>query len=335
MVFKNFKLNFNYSILRKYSRILSDYLNMLTRVVSFVFFANYFVGLLAVALSIETVFQLGLPLNSPFYYLLLFFATVFYYTVAYSIPATHQVSDNPRTEWYRLHARFIQTSQMVLLCICVVIVVLFFIRYDDGIVRVPVYFWLLATVFPLAALLYYGLLPKSFIDLNLRRTGWFKAFVIGFVWAGCVNLFPVIMLAAERGISVQQPGLMLWLFAKNWMFCTVNAIMFDIKDYDDDANIELKTFAVRFGLKNTISYILVPILMLGLLSFLIFAINRGFPFITIVLNLVPFICLLLVAFSLQKPRKILYYLIVIDGLLLVKAICGIAGSYFAEFHKLL
>ena len=63
-------------------------------------------------------------------------------------------------------------------------------------------------------------------------------------------------------VPVAEPLLMLWLFVKNWMFCTVNAIMFDMKDYEDDANIELKTFAVRMGLRNTIYYILVPLLLM-------------------------------------------------------------------------
>lgn len=303
---------------------------MLTRFVSFVFFANYFVGLLAVALSVETVFQLNLPLNSWLYYILLFSATVFYYTIAYSGPVTDKISDNPRTEWYRLHATFIRRTQIVFLFICVATVLWFLVNYFSKILELPVYFWLLASTVPVAAILYYGLLPQSFIAFNLRRTGWFKAFVIGFVWAGCVNLFPLVMIKIEKDISISEPVLMLWLFAKNWMFCTANAIMFDIKDYEDDANMQLKTFAVRFGLRKTIFYVLVPLMLAGMLSFLIFAIYRDFTFVTILFNLIPFACMLLVAFSLQKPKRILYYLIVIDGLLLVKAVCGIAGSFFAK-----
>ncbi|MCE6990364.1 UbiA family prenyltransferase [Dyadobacter sp. CY323] len=298
------------------------------RIVAFLFFANYFVGFLAVALSVETVFQLGLPRNSFAYYILLFSATVFYYTFAYSVPETQLVSDNPRTEWYRQHARFIRKSQLVFLGICALSGCWILQKNFARIVELPFYYWLLLILIPLAALLYYGLTPESFFRINLRRTGWWKAFVIGFVWAGCVNLFPITMLRIEHDISIQEPALMLWLFMKNWMFCTVNAIMFDIKDYEDDANIELKTFAVRFGLTHTIFRILVPLLLTGLTAFLIFAFNRGFSLPTILLNLVPFICLLIVAFQLQRPRKILYYLIVIDGLLLVKAASGIVGSFF-------
>lgn len=298
--------------------------------IAFIFFANYFVGFLAVALSLETAFQLNMPLNSALYYFLLFAVTVFYYTIAYAVPVQPDVSANPRTEWYRQHYPFIRASQAVLFVGCVVMSSWYGFRNFEGILNLPLHYWLILSTIPMAALLYYGLIPKSVISFNLRRTGWFKAFVIGFVWAGCVNLFPVAALKIERGITVSEPWLMLWLFTKNWMFCTVNAIMFDMKDYEDDANIELKTFAVRMGLRNTIYLILVPLLLIGLVSFLTFAMFRGFGLATILLNMVPFVCLLAVAFSLQRPRSILFYLIVIDGLLLVKAVCGIAGSLFVN-----
>lgn len=301
---------------------------MVKKIVSFVFFANYFVGLLAVALSLETMFQLGLPFNAVPYYILIFCATVFYYTIAYSIPPGSTFSSNPRTEWYRTHYRFTRVSQYVLFTICAGIAGWLLIRDFNKLLHLPVANWLLIFSIPTAAILYYGLLPKSIISFNLRHTGWLKAFVIGFVWAGFVNVFPITMLRIEQDIVVHEPIFMFWLFVKNWMFCTVNAIMFDMKDYADDANIQLKTFAVRMGLGNTIVYVLVPLSLIGLFSFLAFAYFRHLSGPSIILNMLPFVCLLSVAFALQKPKSVLFYLIVIDGLLLLKAICGIAGSFF-------
>ncbi|TDE16635.1 UbiA family prenyltransferase [Dyadobacter psychrotolerans] len=299
-----------------------------SRIIQFVFFANYFVGLLAVALSVETVFQLEFPHNSPVYYVLLFSATVMYYTYAYSGAAGSAVSANPRTEWYRNHRDFIKQSQKILFLICLISVSVIFFRYYTEIFSMPLAYWLMLSTIPLAAVLYYGLLPSSF---NLRNTGWFKAFVIGFVWAGCVNILPVTMLRIEHGIYIADPGFMLWLFIKNWMFCTVNAIMFDIKDYEDDANKQLKTFVVRIGLRKTIFYVIIPLLLIGVLSLLIFTHYKNFKPLTIAFNLIPFLSLLFVAYSLQRPKRILYYLIVIDGLLLVKAICGISGMVLMRY----
>ena len=302
---------------------------MLNKIVRFIFFGNYFVGILAVALTIEATYQLRLPFNSLNYYLLLFLAPTIYYTYAYNKVSNQPSATNPRTQWYFEHKKIIGWSQILLFVCCIFLSLNLLYQNYLHILNLPVIYWLAIIVIVIAGALYYGLLPRSFLKFNLRNTGWLKAFVIGFVWACCANVLPLIMLKIETGIGYHDSVLWAWLFIKNWMFCTVNAIMFDMKDYEDDANIELKTFAVRMGLKNTVFYVLVPLLLIGLFSFLTFSVYRHFSLLTILLNLVPFVCLLIVAFSLQRPRKILYYLIVIDGLLLVKAICGIAGTFFS------
>jgi 4-hydroxybenzoate polyprenyltransferase len=101
--------------------------------------------------------------------------------------------------------------------------------------------------------------------------------------------------------------------------------MFDIKDYAADHNKQLKTFVVQVGLRKTIFTILIPLTLIGLASFIVFAIATHFPLQRILINIIPFIALIVVAYSLHERKKILYYLAVIDGLMLVKAACGIAG----------
>lgn len=298
------------------------------KIVEFIFFGNYFIGVLAVALSLESAFQLQIDFNSTLYYLLLFLGTVMYYTYAYSGISSVTKSVNPRTLWYARHHVFIKWSQPVLLGCCLVLASIFLIDYYQNILKLPVFYWLVLLSILSAAVLYYGLLPKSFIKVNLRNTGWFKAFIIGFVWACCVNLLPLVVLQIERGSYFVDPVFATWLFIKNWMFCTVNAIMFDIKDYEDDSNHQLKTFVVRYGLKHTIFFVLIPLLIVGVISLLLFAHYRHFKPLVVCFNLVPFILMLVVARSMLRAKNILYYLVVIDGLLLIKALCGIAGTHF-------
>jgi len=298
------------------------------RIIKFIFFGNYFIGFLAIVLSLETSFQLRLHFNSFVYYLLLFCGTVMYYTYAYAGTPVFQMQANPRSEWYRQHAGFVKFSQVILFVVTVLSGIFIVIKHWHNILKMPLQYWLAGAFIPIAALLYYGLLPRSFIKLNLRNTGWLKAFVIGFVWACAVGLLPVIMLQIERGSYFADPVLQVWLFIKNWMFCTVNAIMFDLKDYADDSNKQLKTFVVRFGLRKTIFFVLIPLLLIGFFSMVAFAQYRHFSWIPLAFNLMPFILLLMVAYSMHRPKKILYYLIVIDGLLLVKAVCGILGMQF-------
>jgi 4-hydroxybenzoate polyprenyltransferase len=203
-----------------------------------------------------------------------------------------------------------------------------FIHDYRNALSMPVVYWLVIGVILLSSLLYYGLLPRSLFRLNLRNTGWLKAFVIGFVWAGCVSLVPLVVLQMEGTKETVDPILAAGLFIKNWMFCTVNAIMFDLKDYEDDSNKQLKTFAVRFGIHRTISAVIIPLSVVGALSVFGFAWYRHFGLIPVFINLIPFILLLLVSYSMHRPRSIFYYLIVIDGLVLVKALCGILAMQF-------
>jgi 4-hydroxybenzoate polyprenyltransferase len=157
-----------------------------------------------------------------------------------------------------------------------------------------------------------------------------KAFVIGFEWAACVSLLPIVMLQLERTDYVADPIVVIWLFIKNWMFCTVNAIMFDMKDYEDDSNHQLKTFVVRYGLRNTILFVLTPLCLVGIFFTIVFAVYRHFTLLPIAFNVLPFLLLLLVTYSMQRQKNIFFYLIVIDGLVFVKAICGIIGMTFVH-----
>ena len=105
--------------------------------------------------------------------------------------------------------------------------------------------------------------------------------------------------------------------------------MFDIKDYADDYNRELKTFVVKNGLRKTIFYILLPLSIAGLGSFWIYSFIEDFSTMKILLNTIPFIAMMAVAYSMHRRKSILYYLILIDGLMLLKAACGsVAMIYF-------
>jgi len=303
---------------------------MWNRIIKFIFFGNYFVGILGIALSLETAFQLRIPFNSITYYALFFCSIVMYYTYAYDKPLQSFSESNPRSVWYMQHSGFIKYSQWFLLIVCMVLGLILLINDHNNLLQLPFQYWLVILAMFLSAILYYGLLPRSFFKLNLRNTGWIKAFVIGFVWAGSVSLLPIIVLQLERGYYHVDPVIAFGLFIKNWMFCTVNAIMFDMKDYADDSNHQLKTFVVRFGLRRTIFFILIPLCLIGIFFLFSFARYRHFGFLPVFFNLIPFLLLLIVAYSMQRQKKILYYLVVIDGIIFVKAICGIVAMQFVH-----
>jgi 4-hydroxybenzoate polyprenyltransferase len=178
------------------------------------------------------------------------------------------------------------------------------------------------------AALYYGINLPILATKNLRQLGWLKPFVIGFVWAAMVTAYPIIYNNIIHNTTYYINLLSTLFFIKNFMFVTVLCIMFDIKDYAADHNQQLKTFVVRVGLRKTIFYIIIPLSIIGLSTFILFSTLSQFPLLRILINTIPFLLLISVAYSLHRRKSILYYLAIIDGLLLIKSICGITAMLY-------
>ncbi len=288
-----------------------------------VFYGNHFYGVCAVALSVEASLQQGVALNSIFYYVLLYAGIVLFYMQAY-LGEINPKTLNRRSQWYLKNNSLVKNTQAIFAIIVVGIGIYFATNYFNRLQHLSILQWAEALVFPIIALLYYGISFNVF-QLNLRQTGWMKPFFIGFSWAGVVTIYPLLFNQLETGVIHQLSLYGFFLFIKNWMFITVLSIMFDIKDYAADHNRQLKTFVVRIGLRKTIFYIIIPLSVIGFISYIAFVSALHFPLARIAINTIPFILLIRVAWSMHQRKSILYYLAVIDGLMLVKAICGITG----------
>jgi hypothetical protein len=291
------------------------------------FFANYFYGICAVTLSIEAALQQSFSLNEPLYYIFIFFSTVLFYTKAYI--NEHGVSEqNPRSNWYFHHRKRIKFSQISISLLLLIISIRWLFIYWDAFLNIQFKEILLFISFPITGLLYYGIGNKQH-DISLRKIGWLKPFCIGFVWAGLVTIYPILFYQITKSDSYTFTLIGVLLFIKNLMFVTMLCILFDIKDYAMDSNKQIKTLVVETGLRKTIFSFVIPLTIIGLGLFLAYGMTHQFSYVKILLNTIPFLLLILVSRSMHKPKSILYYLILIDGLMLVKACCGIiAMKYF-------
>lgn len=291
-----------------------------------VFYSNAFYGLCAVALSVEAALQQHTPLNSFLYFAFIFLATGVYYTHPYvrRCPA----SNNPRTNWYNRHYNFIKKHQLISIVLLTGLLVWFMAGHSQLIFSIGGTGWLLFAVFPVAAALYYGF---GFLNtrFNIRSIGWLKPFIIGFIWAGLVTIYPVLFYNMLHKLPYALSEVGVLLFLKNFMFISVLCIMFDIKDYAVDYISRLKTFVVKSGLRRTIFYVLLPLVITGLITFILYAVMHNFSPVRVLLNCIPFVLLAAIVWSLRLRRSLLYYLSVVDGLMLIKAVCGaIAIIYF-------
>jgi hypothetical protein len=302
----------------------------LKSIVKNIFFGNYFYGVCVLALLLESSFQQGINLLHPTFYVLLFLSTIVYYTNAY-IRINNPESVNPRISWYTKYAKTILYLQYtyIVLCIFLLLYYAYYLFYKQHLTHLIFFFNLIYLIpFALAAALYYGLSANGIGKHNIRKIGWLKPIIIGFTWAGVTTIFPFVFNSMEFNQLIVFSNTIILLFIKNMMFVITLAIMFDIKDYASDYNHELKTFVVRYGLRKTIFCILLPLCIVGLGSFIVVAQLKDFSAIKIILNIIPFLALFYIAYSMIKRRSILYYLIIIDGLLLLKGVCGSLSMLF-------
>jgi hypothetical protein len=211
--------------------------------------------------------------------------------------------------------------------ILLVSVIYFLSKYWSAVLSLLFYEWIMILVFPAVGVSYYGFKTESG-KYNVRKIGWLKPFIIGFVWAGLVTVYPILFYNIMHRLHYQFNWIGTLLFLKNFMFITILCIMFDIKDYAVDYIKCLRTFVVKAGLRKTIFSILSPLSLLGLLSFICYAVMHDFPLMRILLNVLPFLLLIFVIWSLSRRRPLLYYLVVVDGLMLIKAVCGTIGVVY-------
>ncbi|MFN3299371.1 MAG: UbiA family prenyltransferase [Sediminibacterium sp.] len=291
------------------------------------FYGNYFYAICAVALSIECSLQLGLPLNNIFYYLLLSFATVLYYTHAYYIEIKgNHINLNERTAWYLRNKKKIEGSQLIFTFLIAIISLLMVNGLQPHFSKVNFKSWLLLFTFLLMGIAYYKHMHPFWGNWGLRNHGLIKPLVIGLVWAGAVSFSPVFFYDLSYPGQDKSLELLTWLlFIKNWLFISILCILFDIKDYANDANQQLKTWVVQFGLKKTLYWVIYPMTILSILAYWIFAIGQDFSIFNILFNSLPYLLLITVCTYMHQRKSILYYLAIIDGLMLVKAICGITS----------
>jgi 4-hydroxybenzoate polyprenyltransferase len=291
------------------------------------FFSNYFYGICAVGLSIEASLQQQIPLNGFLYYFLIFITTILYYAYPY-IRKTTMPTTNPRTIWYNEHYQLMRWNQIIITIILSVALAIFLKDHVGEVLNMTGRQWTMFLVFPIVGALYYGS-NSSMGKYNLRRIGWLKPFVIGFTWAGLVTVYPGLFHTVIKEVEY-SPGLVgLFLFIKNLMFVTLLCILFDVKDFASDRLYRMRTFVVRLGLRKTIVYLLLPLALIGLATFIGYAATHQFNWMKVVLNAIPFLLLIAVAVSLlRRRRSLLYYLIVVDGLMLAKAVCGIIAMLY-------
>src|SRR5436190_9831509 len=133
-----------------------------------IFFGNYFYGLCAIGLALEASLQQRISIPSAAFFSFIFFTTVWFYTEAYRTEVPPKTG-NERTAWYFNNRNNIAVSQWIYILIASALFLAFIIKYGTTVRQLTWLHYALFAVFPLAGMLYYGL-----VNIRLRDIGWLK-----------------------------------------------------------------------------------------------------------------------------------------------------------------
>jgi 4-hydroxybenzoate polyprenyltransferase len=292
------------------------------RFISF-FFGNYFYAVCIAALCIASFAQLGHQHIPILFVALAAAATVYYYNHSYLLESIDD-APNQRTIWVREHAGRIKKIQKLLFVFLLVGGSYELYTLYPGIQLLEPIDFLYCCLIGLGSFLYY-FDNKKYPFINLRSYGLLKPVVIGCIWAGVGIYAPYLYLKLSQQHYTGMSYLPI-LFVSNVLYISVIAVLFDIKDFESDANKQMKTLVVRIGLTKTINWFVVPLGALILLATLRYSYLHQFTGYQILLNTIPLILLISVSYQMHQRKSILYYLAIIDGLIVVKAACGLIAT---------
>lgn len=288
------------------------------------FYSNVYLGVIAVVLCIETNVVSGLSLNYIPFYILIFLCTWIYYTRIY-VKSIGAVNLNDRTTWYRARITTIISALRSALFLTAALLLFIVFRNRNTIISLTGLQFTLIFTFPFLAA-WYTFSPRILNVKKIRQSGLIKPFIVGFTWAGCVTFYPIFLWQIQKGqhdLPPLFPSFFLWF--QNFILFSTNAIIFDIKDYHTDAGFRLNTFPVKLGIQRTIRFIILPLFVLNIAAFTGFQIRQHFSIYQSLIQVIPYLIFLVIIFKLPRQKPLLYYLAAVDGLLLVKAFCGIAS----------
>ena len=217
---------------------------MIKRILDFIVYSNFFIAACALVFTYETFWLLHLPTSLNWYLLLIFLCTTFVYSLHYFVKSTKQKNDT-RLVWCRANRKLLQLIILVSFLLIAAGVVYHFksIFITGGDFNYRNLAWFI--VIPLLSLAYsHPLNPWN--KKSLRQIGWLKMASLSFIWSFTTVILPVLMLPDPiTGIVVNKYALV--LFLNRFFFIASLSLLFNINDFEEDKQDNIKTIAVVLG----------------------------------------------------------------------------------------
>lgn len=287
--------------------------------------SNQFYGICAVVLSIASTQLITHHFPSISLLLLIHFSTVLYYTHAYIVEQRHSVY-NERSIWYHKHIRYLRIRQVVYTLICIYLGI-FELHLLSFIVNAPIIVIIALLIMTYFSSSYYVSDKLNNYISSYRGKGILKSIGIAFVWTMTCVLIPIWLTNPLQSININLLNAFWLYFFQVFIFILMLAILFDIKDLHRDKEQLVNTIVVKYGYKNTIRFIIIPLLLVyGIFTFLLFLqlelkVNYLFSEMLMIASVY------LIGQLLVKRQNIAENILLIDGLIILKGLLTLAHAY--------
>ena len=286
--------------------------------------SNHFYGIAASLLTIETTMLILNQLPSFFLVAFIYIGTLVYYTYAY-FNETSTGLYNERSKWYQSNKGYLKIRQIFLILLCISIGV-FKLQLIEIFILLSIGLKLILCIALVIILLYYYA-HKIFKRGNLRKKGLLKSMSIAWVWVVVCFILPIVIQSQGKYNFSAHYALVHLL--QLYLFILILAILFDIKDINRDNDENIKTLVAKYGIKPIMYTFIFPLVLvyLWVSFFLLFRLQESFVYFLTPL-LISFL-IVMVGYLVQKRKTIHENILLIDGLILIKALLGILLLLFA------
>lgn len=265
---------------------------MLKKFQDFLIYTNIFIGLAATAQS-ALFFQIHeIPFDYK-YLAFVFFSTIVAYLFAVGYPNKSGSFKNPRIEWMNTHSGLVHG-------------IMFLSASASAYTFLGIQHKVLIILTAGLTLLYH--LPfENWGFKGFRSLPYLKVFIISFVWVMLCN----VQIAIENKIPLQE--IQYTRFALKFIWIIALTLPFDIRDFEQDKESNLKTIPSLIGVKGTQ---LVSILLFLFCMSMQMLIN-GFTAESITVICSSLVAIAVIA-NIHRSKGDFQYLVLLDGLLILQ-----------------
>lgn len=272
--------------------------------IHFLINTNIYISLAAVALTVETQLQLGMPPQWHPYLFIIFFATLFDYNLhrLVTVLTNKEALNSDKHKWLKEYLKLFYA--LVGFSVIGFIIAVCLAKEE-----------VLITLSPFALITFFYSLPifknQKYL-FRLREIPFLKIFLISIVWSATTIILPIVQ--SEKSFDFVHVGLML---LERFLFVFAITIPFDIRDMRGDEQSGLKTIPLVIGIRKSIVLANTFTLLFLIISLLHYYTSAFFILLAFVLSAISTL-FFLNSKSLQKWS--FYHYGILDGTMLLQGI---------------